>query len=79
MYSLPGYITHYKQDNATYVVSNLYKNVVKLTDHNIQKEFDEIVSCCPDILQCMNLRCARNRIIENKITSHCNLSKLNLY
>lgn len=45
MYSLPGYITHYKQDNATYVVSNLYKNVVKLTDHNIQKEFDEIVSC----------------------------------
>lgn len=43
MYFLPGYITYYRKDNATYIHSNLHQNTVKLTDPAIIHEFGALV------------------------------------
>lgn len=58
------------------------KGVVINSDINQLWGFSELkpeCRSCPDLLQCMNLRCGRSRMISNKGTEPCNLARLNLY
>lgn len=51
MYFIPGYVSHYEEDGAIFVTSELYKNTVKLTDPQIMDEFYAIVrnGGCADV------------------------------
>lgn len=58
------------------------KGIVINSDINRLWSFSELkpeCRSCPDVLQCMNLRCGRNRIILNREKEPCNLARLNLY
>lgn len=43
MYRFPGYVDYHKENDGIYVTSNLYGNVIRLTDYAVKQEFENLV------------------------------------
>lgn len=43
MYRFPGYVDYHKENDGIYVTSNLYGNVIRLTDYAVKQEFEDLV------------------------------------